>query len=152
MCQSPYKQIRAGWSFLVKRRHLNLKLSGFHQCHTPFAQKTHGKGCNLKHGIPASPTQACTSWQGPAQALGGVFWKGKVQLVMTFTAFPELPVHLLHIVKIQTGCDTLFKGAARFHTRHKFSGNSAGTTPPDGELQHLGSLRTRFAFQESWGK
>lgn len=110
MCHSPYKQLRAGWGFLVKCSHFNLKLSGFHHCHTPFAPKTHGRGCNLKHCIPHPRTRALPpSWRGPAQALGGVFWKGKVWLLTTFTAFPELPVHWLHTVKIQTGCNALFQ-------------------------------------------
>ena len=110
MCQSPYKQIRAGWSFLAKCSHFNLKLSVFHHCHAPFSPKSHGRAWNVKHCIPAPPHLGTpTLLWGPAQGLRGVFWKGKVRLLMTFSAFPELPVHLLHTVKIRTGCDALFQ-------------------------------------------
>lgn len=107
MCQSPYKQIRAGWGFLVKCSHFNLKLSGFHHYHSSFTPKTHSGDSNLKH-LPhciLSPGHShpwvgtCTSPQ----------WALLERQSMTLTAFPELPVHLLHTVKIQTGCDALFQ-------------------------------------------
>lgn len=88
----------------MKCSHFNWKLSGFHHCHTPFAPNTRGRAHNLQHYIPASPHLGALSL---VQTLGGVFWKGKVWLSMTSTAFPELPAHLLHTAKTRTGCDGL---------------------------------------------
>lgn len=108
MCQSPHKQIRAGWSFLAECSHFNVKLSVFHHCHTPFAPKTHGRGGNLKHRVhPCIPTPECSHPPGGDQHKP--WWGLLERQSMTFSdfyRFPELPVHLLHTAK-STGCDVL---------------------------------------------